>query len=118
MVWDWCARCGSLVDMSAARVGTVVDGDVSSSVLLCADCGDDPETQRWLTHHRADGRDQSERRPSSEERSAAQRVADQARDHLEAAKRRVEDAKRFSGSAQERIGQRRQDPPSEPESSL
>lgn len=109
-----CARCGSSVDASAARVGTVVDGDVSSSVLLCADCGDDPHTRPWLTHHLTDD-GESQNRSHTDERSAAQQSADRAKDHLDAAKERLEEAKKFARSADERVRRRRDRPTPEPD---
>lgn len=110
-----CARCDSSVDVSVARVGTVVDGDVSSSVLLCADCGDDPQTQPWLTHQLTDCGDEPQDHPHTDERSAAQQSADRAKDHLDAAKARVEDAKKFARSADERVRRRRDRSTPEPD---
>lgn len=110
-----CARCGSSVDASVALVGTVVDGDVSSSVLLCVDCGDDPRAHSWLMNHLAEGGDQPEGRSYADEGSVARKLADRAKDHLDAAKTRVEDAKKFARTAEERVRRRRDEPPPQPD---
>lgn len=110
-----CAHCASSVDSSAAGVGTVVDGDLSSSVLLCVDCKDNPETQSWLIHHLTNGGDQTQRRSYAGIGSAARETADRAKDHLDAAKRRVEDAKKFSRAAAERVRGHRDGHPPQPE---
>lgn len=109
-----CGRCGSAADASTARVGTIVDGDVSSSVLLCVDCGDDPEIRPWLIDKLTEGADQSERRSYAGVGSAAQKQADRAKDLLDAAKARAEVARKFARSADERVRRRRYEPASEP----
>lgn len=46
-----CERCRKNMDANEASVGTVVDGSLSSSVLLCLACGQAPEVRRWLVDY-------------------------------------------------------------------
>lgn len=43
-------RCRKDTDANEASVGTV-DGSLSSSVLLCPECGQAPEIRRWLVDY-------------------------------------------------------------------
>lgn len=46
-----CERCRKGVDANEASVGTVVDGSLSSSVLLCPECGQAPQIRGWLVDY-------------------------------------------------------------------